>query len=208
MYIHELCVHRRIIPVVVMDRVEDASPLAEALLAGGITSMEITLRTAVGLDAIAAVAQMVPDMIVGAGTVLTVQQMQDAANAGAQFQVSPGFTSSLADYAHQQQIAWLPGIATSSELMRVREAGIDHVKFFPAESLGGAAMLKQLTAVFRDIRFCPTGGVSLATMSSYLAIPSVCAIGGSWLAPAPLIAAGEWMQITRIATDSVSLITN
>lgn len=208
MGIKSLFPNRTIIPVVVLDRADDAVPLAQALLAGGITSMEITLRTAAGLAAIAAVVTHVPQMLVGVGTVMNPQQMQAAADAGARFQMSPGFLESLADYATQKQIAWVPAVATSSDIMRATAYGFNHLKFFPAEALGGPAMLKQLAAVFRDVRFCPTGGLTQMNMATYWALPSVFAIGGSWLAPQTLIAAGEWDKITRIASDSFARITD
>ena len=202
MSISTLFAQRSIIPVVVLERVDDAVPLAHALLEGGIMSMEITLRTEAGLKAIAAVATAVPQMLVGVGTVMNPAQMQAAADAGARFQMSPGFIESLADYAQQHQIPWIPAVATSSDVMRAVAAGFHHLKFFPAERLGGPEMLKQLAAVFREVRFCPTGGVSLANMAGYLALPSVFAIGGSWLAPQALMAAGDWHGITRIARES------
>ena len=195
-----------LIPVVVIDDVQHAVPLAKALLAGGITSIEITLRTPAALQAIEAVAKAVPDIIVGAGTITSPEQMRDAVNAGAQFHISPGVNHRLAAYAQEQKIAWIGGIATASDILLSLEYGFSHMKFFPAEASGGAAMLKQLAAVFGDCRFCPTGGITMANMKDYQAQPYCFAVGGSWLSPKDAIANQDWSRITQIARDSVAAL--
>ncbi len=197
---------RSLIPVVVIDDANDAVSLAEALLAGGITSIEITLRTEAGLPAIGAIAKAVPDILVGAGTVLSPAQMEQAANAGAVFQVSPGVTDVLADYAKAKNIAWLPGTANASNVMLVKEYGFSHVKLFPASLVGGVGMIKQFTSVFPDVRICPTGGISRENMHDYAALNSVFAIGGSWLAPKAAMQNKDWAGITQIAKESVAAL--
>lgn len=195
-----------LIPVVVIQNADDAVPLARALLAGGITSIEITLRTEAGLEAITRVAEQVPEIIVGAGTVATTQQMDAAAEAGAQFQVSPGITPALAAHAVANKISWLPGVNDASAILLASEYGLDHLKFFPASLSGGVPMLKQFASVFPGIRFCPTGGVSLSNLHEYATLPGVFAIGGSWLTPKQAVADGNWQEITRIAANSVTTL--
>lgn len=197
---------KSLIPVVVIDREEDAIPLAESLLEGGITSIEITLRTPAGMKAIEHVAQGVPDILVGSGTVLNAEQMMQAKNAGAVFQVSPGLTDSLAAFAKEQKIEWLPGITNASGIMQALQAGHKRVKFFPASLSGGVPVLKQFGSVFPDLKICPTGGISLDNMNDYAALGNVFAIGGSWLTPKELIADKNWSEISRIARDSVSML--
>ncbi len=195
---------KSLIPVVVIDRAEDAVPLAEALLEGGIKSIEITLRTAAGMAAIEQVAKNVPDILVGSGTVLNASQMKQAKDAGAVFQVSPGLTDSLAAYAAEQNIEWLPGITNASGIMQALQAGHKRVKFFPASLSGGVPVLKQFGSVFPDLKICPTGGISLDNMNDYAALGNVFAIGGSWLTPKDVIADKKWADISRIARDSVA----
>ncbi|MAR56987.1 MAG: keto-deoxy-phosphogluconate aldolase [Rickettsiales bacterium] len=195
-----------LIPVVVVDAAEDAVPLAEALVEGGITSIEITLRTAAGLRAIEQVAKQVPGIIAGAGTVINPQQMQQACDAGAQFQVSPGMTKELAEYAQKEKIAWLPGTANASDIMMALQYGFNRVKLFPASLAGGAAAIKQYGAVFGDVKFCPTGGISLDNMADYAAQSNVFAIGGSWLTPKAMIAEKNFAGITTIARDSLAAL--
>ena len=197
---------KSLIPVVVIDRAEDAVPLAEALLEGGIKSIEITLRTPAGMAAIEQVAKHVPDIIVGSGTVLNAEQMTQAKNAGAVFQVSPGLTDSLAQHAADNHIEWLPGITNASGIMQALQAGHSRVKFFPASLSGGVPVLKQFGSVFPDLKICPTGGISMDNMNDYAALGNVFAIGGSWLTPKDLIANKEWTKITTIAKDSVAAL--
>jgi 2-dehydro-3-deoxyphosphogluconate aldolase / (4S)-4-hydroxy-2-oxoglutarate aldolase len=193
-----------LVPVVVLDDAADAVPLAEALLAGGVKSIEITLRTDAGLKAIENVAKNVPDILVGSGTILNVAQMQAAHDAGAQFHVSPGISDELADYATSHNIAWLAGVANSSNIMQAHSHDLTHVKFFPAVLAGGVPMLKQFISVFPNMRFCPTGGIDLSNLHEYMALSSVFAVGGSWLTPKDLIAQKNWAEITKIAKESTA----
>jgi 2-dehydro-3-deoxyphosphogluconate aldolase / (4S)-4-hydroxy-2-oxoglutarate aldolase len=195
-----------LIPVVVVDDAADAVPLAEALLAGGITSIEITLRTDAGLRAIEQVARHVPNILTGSGTITTTAQMDAARSAGAVFHVSPGVTATLAEHARANNIAWLGGVANASNIMQAMEAGAERVKFFPAALSGGVPMLKQFHSVFPQLKICPTGGISEANMHEYAALPNVFAIGGSWLTPKEAIAAKDWKQITQIARRSVDAL--
>lgn len=171
-----------VIPVLVIDRLEDARPIAEALVAGGLPLLEVTLRTPVALDAIRAMAQ-VPGAIVGAGTVLNARQLADAQAAGATFIVSPGLTPALAKAATAADIDFLPGVANAADIMAGLDLGITRFKFFPAESIGGLKALKAYASVFRDVRFCPTGGITAETAPAWLAEDAVLCVGGSWLVP-------------------------
>lgn len=171
-----------VIPVLVIDRIEDAVPIAEALVAGGLPLLEVTLRTPVALDAIRAMAK-VPGAIVGAGTVLNERQLGEAQDAGATFIVSPGLTVSLAKAASARDIDFLPGVANAADIMAGIDLGLDRFKFFPAEAVGGLKALKAYASVFRDIRFCPTGGITAETAEQWLAEPAVLCVGGSWLVP-------------------------
>lgn len=197
-----------LIPVVAIEEVSHAVPLAEALLAGGITTIEITLRTKAGLPAIEAVSKALPDMLVGSGTVLEAAHMQAAHDAGARFHVSPGLTESLANFANEKALHWLPGVATASEVMRAMEHGYTYLKLYPAGILGGTALLKQFAPLFPAAHFCPTGGVSIENMPEFAAQPNVFAMGGSWLAPKATMQAGDWDAITQIARKSVSALQN
>jgi 2-dehydro-3-deoxyphosphogluconate aldolase/(4S)-4-hydroxy-2-oxoglutarate aldolase len=172
-----------IIPVATLDEPEQALRIARKLAAGGMPAIEVTLRTPRALDCIRAIAAALPDVIIGAGTVLTPQHMDDARSAGAKFLVSPGSTRELVAAARAGQHAWLPGIATPSEAMRMRHAGFDHLKFFPAEPSGGIAFLKAIAPVLPDVKFCPTGGVDQSNAANYLSLPNVFAVGGSWVVP-------------------------
>src|SRR5882672_546210 len=172
-----------VIPVIVIERAEQALPLAQALVRGGLRVLEVTLRTPAALAAMRVMAQ-VEGAIVGAGTVLTAMQFDQAIEAGAQFVVSPGLTDTLAQAAKARSVPLLPGTATASEVMRAREAGLRHLKFFPAESSGGIASLKGLGSVFPDVLFCPTGGITESSAPSYLALSNVACVGGSWVTPA------------------------
>ena len=175
-----------VIPVLVIDRLEDAVPIAESLVAGGLPLLEVTLRTPVALDAIRAMAQ-VPGAIVGAGTVLNERQLHDAREAGATFIVSPGLTAPLAKAADDVGIDFLPGVANPADIMAGLDLGLTRFKFFPAEAVGGLKALKAYASVFRDVRFCPTGGITAETAPQWLAEPAVLCVGGSWLVPSGTI---------------------
>jgi 2-dehydro-3-deoxyphosphogluconate aldolase/(4S)-4-hydroxy-2-oxoglutarate aldolase len=171
-----------VIPVLVIERVEDAAPIAEALVEGGLPVLEVTLRTPVAFDAITAI-KTVRDAIVGAGTALNAEQYDQACAAGAEFIVSPGLTADLAEAAANSRVPHLPGVATAGEIMRALELGYSRLKFFPATAAGGPPALHALSSVFRDVRFCPTGGITLETAPQWLALPSVTCVGGSWIVP-------------------------
>ena len=194
-----------VIPVLKITRIEDAAPLARALADGGLPAVEITLRTPIALDAIRAIATEVPQAIVGAGTVLNARQFGAAVDAGARFIVSPGFTNELAAAAAASEIPLLPGAITPGEIMQAAEAGYSLLKFFPAGQAGGAGFLKALASPFAGIRFCPTGGVDAANATAYLALENVACVGGSWLAPDALVAAGKWDDITALARQASML---
>ena len=193
-----------VIPVVVIDRVQDAAPLAAALVAGGLPVIEVTLRTPAALGAIAAMAA-VEGCVVGAGTVLNAHDVETARKAGARFIVSPGLSAEVVRAARSAELAVLPGVATASEVMRALDLGLRHLKFFPAEAAGGTAMLKSLAGPFPQVRFCPTGGIGPANARSYLAQPNVLCVGGSWMAPAAAQAEGDWGGITERAAEAAAL---
>jgi 2-dehydro-3-deoxyphosphogluconate aldolase / (4S)-4-hydroxy-2-oxoglutarate aldolase len=193
------------IPVVVIEDAADAAPLARALLAGGIRVIEVTLRSTAALAAIKAIATDVPDMFVGAGTLLSPEDMAQAAAAGAQFLVSPGATQSLINCGIASQLPFLPGVATASEAMALREVGFRRMKFFPADAAGGIAGLKGLGGPLPDLAFCPTGGVGADNAAAYLALDNVFAVGGSWLAPAAAIRARDWRRIETLAAEAARL---
>ncbi|GMB94794.1 2-keto-3-deoxy-6-phosphogluconate aldolase [Helicobacter heilmannii] len=192
----------RIIPVMVVEEAKDAVPLARALVQGGIKVLEITLRTKEALEAIKNIAKKVPEAIVGAGTVLNPKDFKQALEAGAQFAISPGLTPALALAAKDCPIPLIPGVASGSEVMLALEHGLKALKFFPAQAAGGVAMLKSFAGPFSEVYFCPTGGISLENMGTYLKLPNVLCVGGSWLAPKELVQAKEWVQITQIAQKS------
>ncbi len=194
-----------VIPVLLIDKAQDAVPLARALAKGGLPAIEITLRTAAALDAIRAVAEEVPEAIVGAGTILNASHYEQAVRAGSQFIVSPGVTDAILDAADQSAVPLLPGCATASEVMNLRERGYTHVKFFPAEQAGGAPYLKALSSPLAGTFFCPTGGISLSNAMNYLQLPNVLCIGGSWIAPKELVNDGKWDEITALATAAAAL---
>jgi 2-dehydro-3-deoxyphosphogluconate aldolase/(4S)-4-hydroxy-2-oxoglutarate aldolase len=200
----ELAAKAPIIPVIVIDDLAHAQPLAEALVAGGLPVLEVTLRTPVALEAIKVMAQ-VPGGVVGAGTVLTESDMQAAKQAGAQFAVSPGATPRLVQAATQQALPLLPGAATSSDVMALYEQGYDMLKFFPAEANGGIPALKALGGPFPQITFCPTGGVTPENARAYLGLPNVVCAGGSWVAPKSLRDAGDWVGVEALARDAALL---
>ena len=188
-----------VMPVVVVDDVDHAVPIARALVAGGLPVIELTLRTPVALDAIARIADEVPEILVGAGTIVDPGQAKQAASAGAQFLVSPGSTRTLLDAMADTGLPYLPGVATVSEVLAALEAGYTEMKFFPAEASGGANYLKSIGSPIPAARFCPTGGISTANAASYLALPNVGCVGGSWLTPPDVVAAQDWARVTELA---------
>lgn len=194
-----------VIPVIVIDSLATAVPLARALVAGGLSVLEITLRTPVAMDAIRAIASEVPEAVVGVGTVLSPAQLDDAGRAGARFAVSPGVTPTLVAAARDHAVPLLPGAATVSEVMFLREAGYRFLKFFPAEASGGTKFLSSLASVIGDVRFCPTGGVTPANAGTYLALPNVVCVGGSWMLPKDRVAAGDWDAIRTAAAAASAL---
>ena len=194
-----------VIPVLTIERLEHAVPLAKALCAGGLRVLEVTLRTPAALAAIEAMRKAVPEAIVGVGTLARPQDFVDAARAGAQFGVSPGLTVDLANAAKQCGFPLLPGIMTPSELIAGLGWGFNTFKLFPAQQAGGIGMLKALGAPFPDVQFCPTGGITRATAPDFLALPNVVCVGGSWVAPAEKVRAGEWRAIEELARDAASL---
>jgi len=195
-----------VIPVLVIDRTADAVPLARALLAGGLKVLEITLRTPAAMDIIEILARQVPEAVVAAGTVTNPRQWEQAARAGAKFMVSPGLTPALIEASADLPAPLLPGVATASELMTALDAGFNCFKFFPAQQAGGIGMLKAFHSPFPDAQFCPTGGITPALAPDYLQLPNVACVGGSWLAPADLVKAGEWEQIRSLAEGAASLV--
>ncbi|HEY3014350.1 MAG TPA: bifunctional 4-hydroxy-2-oxoglutarate aldolase/2-dehydro-3-deoxy-phosphogluconate aldolase [Nocardioides sp.] len=194
-----------VVPVVVLDSVADAVPVARALVAGGLPVIELTLRTPVALDAIRAIADEVPEILVGAGTIVAPGQAKEALDAGAQFLVSPGTTPSLLAAMGDTGLPFLPGVATVSEVLSALEAGVSALKFFPAEASGGAAFLKSIASPVPAARFCPTGGITAATAPSYLSLPNVGCVGGSWLTPGDAVAAGDWDRVTSLAKAAAAL---
>ena len=198
------CGRSRIIPVVTVDDPQVAIDLARALIAGGLTSIEIALRTPRALDCIRAVAKEFSEAVVGAGTVLDPRQMDEASAAGARFLVSPGATDRLIDAARASGFAWLPGAGTVTEAMRLAEAGFAHQKFFPAEPAGGVAFLKALAPVFPEIKFCPTGGIDARRAPAYLELNNVFAVGGSWMIPPAALDTRDYGLIKRLAEEASS----
>ncbi|MEX0311845.1 MAG: bifunctional 4-hydroxy-2-oxoglutarate aldolase/2-dehydro-3-deoxy-phosphogluconate aldolase [Tateyamaria sp.] len=200
----EICELAPIVPVLVVDDVAHAEPLAQALVAGGLPALEVTLRTPAALDVIAAMAK-VDGGVVGAGTLVTPDDVKAAKEAGAQFGVSPGATESLIAACEAEDLPLLPGAATASEAMALFERGYDMLKFFPAEASGGAPALKAIGAPLPQIAFCPTGGVSMANADSYLSLPNVVCAGGSWVAPKDKVQAGDWAGIEALAKEAAAL---
>lgn len=196
-----------VMPVIVLHELKHAVPLAQALVAGGIRVLEVTMRTPVALDCVRAIRAAVPDAIVGVGTVTSPSDVLAAITAGAQFAVSPGATPALLDAVNKSGLPFLPGTMTPSEVMAARDAGFRALKLFPAQPAGGIPLLKALASVFSDVLFCPTGGIDAASAHGYLALPNVACVGGSWLAPQPLIAAGDWDGIAELAKAAGRLKT-
>ena len=194
-----------VIPVIVLNDVAHAVPMARALVEGGIRMLEVTLRTPQALACIEAIAKAVPEAVVGAGTLRSKADAQAAANAGARFAVSPGYTSALGAACRDLGLPLLPGVATGGEIMAAQEDGFNALKFFPALQAGGSAMLKAWSGPFFDVKFCPTGGISLQNAPEFLALPNVLCVGGSWLVPADALAQGDWARITYLAREAVAL---
>ncbi|WP_438461921.1 bifunctional 4-hydroxy-2-oxoglutarate aldolase/2-dehydro-3-deoxy-phosphogluconate aldolase [Marinomonas sp. PE14-40] len=188
-----------VVPVIVVENVEQAINLGKALVAGGVPVLEVTLRTEAALEAISALREQVPEAIVGAGTVCTREQYVKAVEAGSQFIISPGMTPDLLAVGKEYDVPYLPAVATISDILLGMEYGYDHFKFFPAEVNGGVKALKAFAGPLADISFCPTGGVSPANYKDYLALPNVLCVGGSWIVPKDLIEAGKWDEITALA---------
>ncbi|MGN6144392.1 MAG: 2-dehydro-3-deoxy-phosphogluconate aldolase [Mesorhizobium sp.] len=194
-----------VIPVLKITDVAHAVPLARALARGGLKAIEITLRTPDALECIRRVAAEVPEAVVGAGTILSASQFDEAASAGSKFIVSPGITRELLAAARDSEVPLLPGAITPGEMMAAREAGLDFLKFFPAEQAGGAAFLKALASPIADVRFCPTGGIGPKNAADYLSLPNVLCVGGSWVAPDDLVKAGRWDEIEALAKAARAL---
>jgi 2-dehydro-3-deoxyphosphogluconate aldolase / (4S)-4-hydroxy-2-oxoglutarate aldolase len=201
----ELAGHGPVIPVIVLHRVEDAVPLARALVAGGVRVLEVTLRTPVALKCMEAIAREVPDAIVGAGTIRSIADARAAKDAGCLFGVSPGYTSEIGLACRDLELPLLPGVATSSEVMTANADGYTFLKFFPATAAGGIPLLKAFAGPFADVAFCPTGGITLKTAPEFLALPNVKVCGGSWLTPDDAVKAGDWARITTLAREASTL---
>ena len=201
----ELASQGPVIPVIVLQRVEDAVPLARALVAGGVRVLEVTMRTPVALRCIEAIATAVPDAIVGAGTVRGTADAREAKAAGSRFAVSPGYTPALGQACRDLDLPLLPGVATASEVMAAQADGLHFLKFFPATAAGGIPMLKALAGPFPEVRFCPTGGITAQTAPQFLSLPNVPVCGGSWLTPAEAVDAGDWGRITALAREASAL---
>ncbi len=193
-----------VMPVIVINQLEHAVPLAKALLAGGITVVEVTLRTACAIEAIKAIAKEVPEAVIGAGTVLNPSQLAEVTEAGAQFAISPGLTDSLLNAANAGTIPLIPGLSTVSEMMTGIDAGFHEFKFFPAEANGGVKALQAIAGPFPQVRFCPTGGITSDNYRDYLALKNVLCIGGSWLVPADALENGDYDRITQLAREAMA----
>jgi len=195
-----------VVPVIAIDRADDAVPLARALLAGGIGCAEITFRTAAAAEAIRRLTGEVREMLAGAGTVLTVQQAEQAVLAGAQYIVSPGFDAAVVDWCQEHHVPVLPGVATPTEINMALARGVKILKFFPAEEFGGVRMLKALYGPYPEVRFIPTGGIRAHNLAEYLALPNVAACGGSWMATSKMIAGGQFEEIARLSTEARAIV--
>ncbi|GAA8803136.1 bifunctional 4-hydroxy-2-oxoglutarate aldolase/2-dehydro-3-deoxy-phosphogluconate aldolase [Helicobacter pylori] len=193
-----------IVPVVVIEDIKDAVPLAQSLVEGGIQIIEVTLRSSCALEAIELIAKNVPKMRVGAGTILDPTQLEQAQNRGAEFLISPGLTIKLLEYAKKKDMPLIPGVSSSSEVMQALELGYNALKFFPAEYCGGVKLLNAFNGPFKGVKFCPTGGISADNMHSYLNLENVLCVGGSWLTPKHLIQNKEWDKITEICKRSLA----
>ncbi|MFT5788945.1 MAG: 2-dehydro-3-deoxyphosphogluconate aldolase/(4S)-4-hydroxy-2-oxoglutarate aldolase [Shewanella sp.] len=195
-----------IVPVMVINKIEHAVPLAKALVAGGISVLEVTLRTECALEAISKIAKEVPEALVGAGTILNEEQLAQAVNAGAQFVITPGATTDLLKAAMAGTTPLIPGVASISEVMKGMELGYKHFKFFPAEASGGVNALKAFSGPLADIRFCPTGGITPSSYKDYLALKNVDCIGGSWIAPTDAMEQGDWDRITALCKEAIGAL--
>ena len=204
----ESFVQQRLICVAVIDKTEDAVPLTEALLKGGLNAIEVTFRTAGAAESITRIRKALPHAVVGAGTLLTADNVKQAVDAGAQFGVSPGLSEAVSKAAHENKLPLFPGVITPTEVMAALELGWKHLKFFPAETFGGVNALKALAGPFghTGVRFVPTGGITAATLPNYLAIPQVAAIGGSWMADRKLVTEKSWDKITTLTTEAMKVI--
>ncbi|QTP05220.1 bifunctional 4-hydroxy-2-oxoglutarate aldolase/2-dehydro-3-deoxy-phosphogluconate aldolase [Helicobacter pylori] len=194
-----------IVPVVVIENIKDAVPLAQSLMEGGIPIIEVTLRSSCALEAIELIAKNVPKMHVGAGTILNPTQLEQAQNRGAEFLISPGLTIKLLEHAKKKDMPLIPGVSSSSEVMQALELGYNALKFFPAEYCGGVKLLNAFNGPFKGVKFCPTGGISVDNMRSYLNLENVLCVGGSWLTPKDLIQNKEWDKITEICKRALAL---
>ncbi|WP_154506700.1 bifunctional 4-hydroxy-2-oxoglutarate aldolase/2-dehydro-3-deoxy-phosphogluconate aldolase [Helicobacter pylori] len=194
-----------IVPVVVIEDIKDAVPLAQSLVEGGIHIIEVTLRSSCALEAIELIAKNVPKIRVGAGTILNPTQLEQTQNRGAEFLISPGLTIKLLEYAKKKDMPLIPGVSSSSEVMQALELGYSALKFFPAEYCGGVKLLNAFNGPFKGVKFCPTGGISADNMHSYLNLENVLCVGGSWLTPKNLIQNKEWDKITEICKRSLAL---
>ncbi|NOH59668.1 bifunctional 4-hydroxy-2-oxoglutarate aldolase/2-dehydro-3-deoxy-phosphogluconate aldolase [Alteromonas sp. 07-89-2] len=193
-----------VVPVLVINDVEKAVPLAKALMEGGIKVLEVTLRTPAAIDVIKRIADEVPDSLIGAGTVTNAQQLKAVVEAGAKFAISPGMTADLLKAGMDSEIPLIPGISSTSDLMKGKDAGYTHMKFFPAEASGGVKAIKSISGPFPDVTFCPTGGIGPNNYNDYLALNNVKCVGGSWLAPDDAIESGDWARITQLAKEAVA----
>ncbi|MFP6045892.1 bifunctional 4-hydroxy-2-oxoglutarate aldolase/2-dehydro-3-deoxy-phosphogluconate aldolase [Helicobacter pylori] len=193
-----------IVPVVVIENIKDAVPLAQSLIEGGIPIIEVTLRSSCALEAIELIAKNVPKMRVGAGTILNLTQLEQAQNRGAEFLISPGLTIKLLEHAKKKNMPLIPGVSSSSEVMQALELGYNALKFFPAEYCGGVKLLNAFNGPFKGVKFCPTGGISADNMRSYLNLENVLCVGGSWLTPKDLIKNKEWDKITEICKRALA----
>jgi 2-dehydro-3-deoxyphosphogluconate aldolase/(4S)-4-hydroxy-2-oxoglutarate aldolase len=195
-----------VIPVITLDQVEDAVPLANALVAGGLKVLEVTLRTEAAVEGIRQIIKHVPEAIVGTGTVCSEEQIRLSEDLGCQFMISPGATDKLLSIGSQSSVPFLPGISTVSELMRGMEYGLENFKFFPAEVAGGAPVMKAMAGPFPNIKFCPTGGIGLGNALDYLTLPNVMCVGGSWIAKPNDIREKRWKDIERLAREAAAII--
>lgn len=201
----ELASYGPVIPVIVIERLADAVPMAEALVDGGVRVLEVTLRTPVALQCMEAIAKAVPEAIVGAGTVRSVADAKAALDAGCKFAVSPGYTTHIGLACREMGLPLLPGVATGSEVMTATADGYSFLKFFPATAAGGIPMLKALFGPFPEVGFCPTGGINAETAAQFLALPNVKVCGGSWLTPADAVKAGDWSRVSQLAREASAL---
>ena len=202
MEINEIISAAPVMPVLVIHEMEHAVPLAQALVDGGLEVIEVTLRTPIALDAVAAITKAVPRAVVGVGTVTRPEQFSQAAEAGARFAVSPGLTRVMLNASAESEMPYLPGVFSPSEVMAARDIGFEYLKLFPAKQAGGTGMLKALAGPFPELKFCPTGGVGKDNYRDYLALDNVASVGGHWMTPPDLVAAGDWTAITQLAAEA------